>query len=147
MTDVFSKTKRSQIMRAVRSRDTAPELALARMLRSMHVRYRRRTASLPGRPDFILPDLRAAILVHGCFWHQHKKCGKATLPKSNAAFWQKKLGRNVARDAHVVKSLRLLGFNVITIWECDLTAPDKVIGRLERTFDAFRIRHNSPTNG
>jgi len=131
MADIFSSLKRSEIMRAVRSKDTAPELALAHMLRSMRIRYRRHVAWLPGRPDFLLPDLQTAVLVHGCFWHQHKNCVRARVPKSNTKFWSRKLGRNVSRDARVIGALRRRGLRVITIWECAFSDPDKVARRLE----------------
>lgn len=132
MTDIFSSAKRSEIMRAVRSENTAPELALARLLRRMHIRYRRQLKSLPGRPDFLLPDMHAAILVHGCFWHQHKKCRRARLPKSHTAFWSRKLRQNVTRDARIVGALRRRGLRVVTIWECAFRDLQKVAKRLER---------------
>ena len=132
MTDIFSSAKRSEIMRAVHSKNTAPELALARMLRRMRIRYRRHLTSLPGRPDFLLPDLHTAILVHGCFWHQHKKCGRARLPKSNTKFWSRKLERNVTRDVRIVGALRRRGLRVVTIWECAFSDLHKVTKRLER---------------
>jgi DNA mismatch endonuclease (patch repair protein) len=132
MTDIVSSAKRSEIMRAVRSENTAPELALARLLRRMHIRYRRYLKSLPGRPDFLLPDLHTAILVHGCFWHQHKNCRRARLPKSNTKFWSKKFRRNVARDARIVGALRRRGLRVVTIWECAFGDLRNVASRLER---------------
>jgi DNA mismatch endonuclease (patch repair protein) len=136
MADIFSKAKRSDIMRAVRSRDTGPELKLATLLRSMHVRYRRNAKSLPGQPDFVLPELRVAILVHGCFWHQHKDCVKARLPKSNRKFWLAKLRRNVTRDRRTVRALRRLDLKVLTIWECQMTNRDDLMKRLERMLRA-----------
>lgn len=132
MTDIFSSAKRSEIMRAVRSENTAPELALARLLRRMHIRYRRQLKSLPGRPDFLLPDMHTAILVHGCFWHQHKKCRRARLPKSNTTFWSRKLRRNVTRDARIAGALRRRGLRVVTIWECAFRDLQKVTKRIER---------------
>jgi DNA mismatch endonuclease, patch repair protein len=132
MTDIFSRAKRSEIMRAVHSKNTAPELALASMLRCMHIHYRRNLKSLPGRPDFLLPDLNTAILVHGCFWHQHKKCKRARLPKSNTKFWSRKLRRNVTRDVRIVGALRRRGLRIVTIWECAFTDLRKVARRLER---------------
>ena len=118
--DRFSKEERSRIMSHVRSRDTKPEKRLRSLLHHMGFRFRLYRRDLPGTPDIVLPKYRTAIFVHGCFWHQHPGCKRAAIPKSNTAFWQKKLERNQVRDAMIQRELTLMGWNVITVWECEL---------------------------
>ena len=77
-------------------------------------------SGLPGRPDIVLTKYRAAIFVHGCFWHRHPHCRYATTPASNAAFWQEKFRKNVERDRKKAAELRRLGWRVLTIWECQV---------------------------
>lgn len=118
--DRFSKEERSRIMSHVRSRDTKPEKRLRSLLHHMGFRFRLYRRDLPGTPDIVLPKYRTAIFVHGCFWHQHPGCKRTAIPKSNTAFWQKKLERNQVRDAMIQRELTLMGWNVITVWECEL---------------------------
>ena len=118
--DRFSKEERSRIMSHVRSQDTKPEKRLRSLLHHMGFRFRLYRRDLPGTPDIVLPKYRTAIFVHGCFWHQHPGCKRAAIPKSNTAFWQKKLERNQVRDAMIQRELTLMGWNVITVWECEL---------------------------
>jgi DNA mismatch endonuclease (patch repair protein) len=75
---------------------------------------------LPGRPDIVLPKYRAAVFVHGCFWHRHTGCKVASTPKSNTEFWIDKFERNVARDTRVAGELGVLGWRVFVVWECEL---------------------------
>jgi DNA mismatch endonuclease (patch repair protein) len=77
-------------------------------------------ASLPGRPDIVLPKYRAAIQVHGCFWHRHEGCRFTTTPASNAAFWQKKFSGTIERDRRTTRALLDDGWRVAVIWECAL---------------------------
>lgn len=130
--DIFSDRQRSQIMRAVRSRGTKPEIAVGRLLRSLKVRYRSHPAGLQGSPDFVLPDFATVIFVHGCFWHCHSRCGKAQIPADNRAFWLKKLAANVRRDRRAARGLRRTGLRVLTVWECELKSPANVAVKLER---------------
>ena len=103
-------------MRANRSRDTGPELALRRELRALGVRYRVDYRGAPGRPDVALARERVAVFVDGCFWHGCPKCAKP-LPKTHRAFWRAKIRRNAERAAEVTNALRDRGWNVVRIWE------------------------------
>jgi len=116
--DVFDRTKRSAVMAAIKGKDTKPELTVRRFLHSLGYRFRLHGSEMPGRPDIVLPRLRTVIFVHGCFWHQHRDCRFAVMPKTNVSFWSKKLEANSARDARNSARLRRLGWRVLTIWEC-----------------------------
>jgi DNA mismatch endonuclease (patch repair protein) len=111
---------RSRIMRAIKSRDTAPELLVRRLAHSMGYRFRVHRKNLPGTPDLVFPARRKAIFVHGCFWHSHD-CGRgARVPKQNRSYWKKKLARNEERDEAARKALTALGWKVSVLWECEL---------------------------
>jgi DNA mismatch endonuclease, patch repair protein len=107
-------------MRRVRRTDTAPELKLRQWLAAQGYRYRLHNRRLPGTPDISNSSKRWAIFVHGCFWHGHEGCSKATVPKRNADFWRDKIEANRARDRRKAESLRSLGFAVYEVWECQL---------------------------
>jgi DNA mismatch endonuclease Vsr len=107
-------------MAGIRQAKTRPEALVAADLRAMGIRYRRNVRSLPGSPDFANVSRRWAIFVNGCFWHQHTGCRRATIPKSNAAFWQEKFRANRARDARAINHLRARGFKVLVVWECSV---------------------------
>src|SRR5579872_2867290 len=94
-TDNFSREKRSEIMSHVKSKNTKPEYVVRSALHKMGYRFRLQRKDLPGTPDIVLPKHRIVIFVHGCFWHQHPSCKRATKPKQNAAYWERKLTRNV----------------------------------------------------
>ena len=112
----------SQRMATVRQRNTAPELAFQRELRSLGIRFHAHPRGLSGTPDVILPKSRVAVFVHGCFWHRHRGCPRASTPKSNPHFWSVKFADNVRRDARNVRTLRSEGWSVCTVWECKLKA-------------------------
>lgn len=131
VTDVFTQAKRSDVMSRIRARDTRPERAVRSMLHRMGYRFRLHRVDLPGKPDLVLSRYRTAIFVHGCFWHRHKGCQFAYTPKSRKNFWLKKFESNMARDRHVKKELANLGWNVITIWECELRFPERLSSRLD----------------
>jgi DNA mismatch endonuclease (patch repair protein) len=129
--DRLSKEERSKNMAAVRSKNTTPEITVRRALHARGLRFRLNRKDLPGRPDIVLPRLNICIFVHGCFWHQHLGCKRATIPKSNTEFWNKKLSTNCERDEHVVKELRSKGWNVGIIWECEIRRElDSVLDRI-----------------
>jgi len=110
-------------MRRVKGRDTGPELAVRRILRSAGVGYRLGGAGLPGRPDVVMKGRRIALFVHGCFWHGHDCARGDRQPKANAAYWLAKIGRNRDRDAHNDARLRADGWTVLTVWECEMRQP------------------------
>jgi DNA mismatch endonuclease (patch repair protein) len=120
MTDVFTKSKRSEVMSRIKGRNTKPELAVRSLLHRMGYRFRLHRADLPGKPDIVLPRYQTLIFVHGCFWHRHKGCRFAYTPKTRMDFWLKKLESNVIRDIHVKSDLELLGWRVIIVWQCEL---------------------------
>ena len=121
MADKVTPERRSVNMRAIRSKDTAPELAVRRLVHSMGYRYRLHRKDLPGKPDLVFSRRRKVIFVHGCFWHQHElqRCLDGRRPKSNTGYWDEKLRRNVERDARHVAALEAAGWEVLIIWECD----------------------------
>lgn len=106
-------------MAKVGPRDTKPELIVRRILHALGRRFRLHRRDLPGTPDIVLPAPRKAIFVHGCFWHRHEGCRKATTPKTRVEFWQEKFERNVERDRRKERELREAGWDVLTVWECE----------------------------
>jgi DNA mismatch endonuclease (patch repair protein) len=112
-------------MARVRGRDTGPELTVRRALRAEGLTgYRLHRGDLPGRPDVAFLGRRAAIFVHGCFWHGHDCPRGARAPKANAAFWAAKIARNRERDAAAFAALAAAGWRVLTVWECGLGDPE-----------------------
>ena len=128
--DVFDAAKRSAVMRAVKSRDTAPERAVRAAVRELGYarRYRLNGAKLPGKPDLVFGAMRKAIFVHGCFWHGHDCKRGARQPKDNAAYWRAKIGRNVARDQASLEALKDYRWSALVIWECE-TRDDAALAR------------------
>ena len=110
---------RSQNMSRIRGADTGPELALRRALKAQGIGYRIHARGLPGRPDVVFVKARLAVFVHGCFWHRHPGCRRATTPKSNVAFWTDKFAANTSRDRKSIEALHRLGWQVGLIWECE----------------------------
>ena len=123
-TDVFSKEKRSEIMRAVKSENTKPELQLRKALHRLGYRYRLNVKTLPGKPDIVFPKYRTVIFMHGCFWHGHNCKRGARIPKTNTDYWTEKVARNRLRDQKNAAALKKLGWRVVTIWECQLKTLD-----------------------
>ena len=130
MTDVYSPEKRSAVMRRVKGKDTAPELAVRKALTRLGARYRLHRKDLPGKPDIVLPGRKLALFVHGCFWHGHDCARGSRVPKQNRDYWVGKVARNSARDARSREALAALGWRVETIWECDLKNPAMLDARL-----------------
>lgn len=128
---------RSRTMRAVKSRDTAPELLVRRLAHRMGYRFRVCRKDLPGCPDVVFPGLRKVIFVHGCFWHGHNCARGARVPKRNRAYWLKKVEGNRLRDEKNLKALAGLGWRPFTIWEC-ATRDEHVLERILRRLLALR---------
>ena len=135
MADIMSPEQRSERMSRIRGQHTRPELLLRRALHRRGLRYRLHVTGLPGRPDLVFPRHRAVVFMHGCFWHQHKDCKVAKVPKSNTLFWQEKFARNQRRDRANTRRLRALGWRVAVAWECQVTSAaglDRTAERIER---------------
>ncbi len=122
-------------MRAVRSKDTTPEMIVRRLVHGLSYRYRLHRKDLPGTPDIVLGPRWKAIFVNGCFWHGHDCARGAREPKANADYWRAKIRRNVERDARSVAALRDSGWDVLTVWECQTKAGDR--DKLEQTLRTF----------
>lgn len=131
MTDIVDRVTRSRMMAGIRGGNTLPELAVRRHLHGRGFRFRLHVRDLPGRPDIVLPKYRAAIFVHGCFWHRHPGCRFATTPATRRAFWQAKFRENVERDHRQQRTLRSAGWRVLVIWECEV-ARSQCLDRLCR---------------
>lgn len=129
-TDTFSPEKRAAVMRAVKSADTKPEQHVRRLLWRQGYRYRLNVRTLPGAPDIVLRPRRAAIFVHGCFWHGHDCKRGARVPKANGEYWRAKIGRNRARDVRNDTALKADGWRTFTVWECELSNEARLLRRL-----------------
>ncbi|AYV45183.1 very short patch repair endonuclease [Caulobacter flavus] len=126
MVDRISPERRSWLMARVKGQNTLPEIIVRRMAHSLGYRFRLHVRELPGSPDLVFPRRRAVVFVHGCFWHRHDGCRKATSPKSREDFWNEKFERNVARDRRVKSELELMGWRVLVVWECETRDPEKL---------------------
>jgi DNA mismatch endonuclease (patch repair protein) len=121
---------RSANMRAIRSINMRPELAVRRLVHKLGYRFRLHRADLPGKPDLVFGPRRKVIFVHGCFWHSHG-CKKAHVPKSNRDYWLPKLRRNKTRDARNIKALKTAGLKSMVIWECETRDEDALKKRVK----------------
>lgn len=119
MADNHSKDIRSMNMSHIRSTNSKPEEIVRKYLFSKGFRYRKNVRNLPGTPDIVLPKYRTVIFVNGCFWHKHD-CPRFVWPSSHQEYWRPKILRNVERDKRNIEALHALGWNVITVWECEL---------------------------
>ncbi|MDE4914275.1 DNA mismatch endonuclease Vsr [Methylobacterium sp. 092160098-2] len=131
--DKLEPAARSALMGRIRGTDTAPEMAVRRAAHRLGYRFRLHRRSLPGRPDLVFPARRAVIFVHGCFWHRHEGCAKASTPKTRTDFWTGKFARNVERDREAQDRLEQAGWRVLVVWECGIR--DQL--RLESTLREF----------
>lgn len=118
VTDIVSTEKRSQMMSAIRSKDTQPEIRVRKALFAAGYRFRLHRRELPGRPDIVLPARRIAVFVHGCFWHGHQACRLARIPTTRSGFWREKFDANRKRDAAAQAALESSGWRVLVVWEC-----------------------------
>lgn len=123
-------------MRAVKSRDTAPEMKARRAAHALGLRFRLNRADLPGKPDLVFPAKRTALLVHGCFCHGHDCPRGARMPQTNHAYWQAKISRNMARDKAAIAALRKLGWTPRVIWECQTRDAAKLSQLIKRQVGA-----------
>jgi DNA mismatch endonuclease (patch repair protein) len=131
MTDHVNPERRSFIMSSVQSKHTKPEMAIRSLVHGRGFRYRLHVATLPGKPDLVFPARRKIILVHGCFWHRHKRCRYATSPKTRTEFWQNKFCANVDRDRRTTRKLRAMGWAILVVWQCELKNPERLSKRID----------------
>ena len=136
MTDTLTPLERSRLMAKIKGKNTGPERAVRSLLHRAGYRFRIHVRTLPGTPDIVLPRHRAIVFVHGCFWHRHPNCKTASTPKSHRKFWADKFARNVANDRKHRRQLRRLGWRVLTVWECQLRHPERVLARFQKFLPA-----------
>lgn len=141
MTDVLTRSQRSFCMSQIRGKHTNPELTVRRLLHSLGYRYRLHVRNLPGSPDLVFPSRRKLIFVHGCFWHRHRcKLGKP-VPSTRRKFWVKKLTQNKLRDRFTRRQLRRVGWDVLTVWECQVRDIEGLTNRLSSFLDRRCLAH------
>ena len=128
---MLTPSQRSYCMSRIRGKNTKPEILVRQGLHARGYRFRLHNRHLPGSPDIVLPKYGVVIMVNGCFWHGHKGCRYATVPKSNVEFWEAKIARNRHRDQVTEAHLTALGWHVITVWECELRGADKGAARID----------------
>lgn len=121
-------------MSRIRGRDTTPEIAVRSLLHRLGYRFRLHRKELPGTPDIVLPGRNAVVFVHGCFWHGHT-CKADKMPKSRKQYWSEKIACNRRRDARKRQELRLLGWKVVVVWECELKRQDRLAEKLRRRLE------------
>jgi DNA mismatch endonuclease Vsr len=119
MPDIFSKEKRSEVMRAVKHRDTLPELIIQSLIRDMGVIYERESRILNTKPDIVIPEMKKVFFINGCFWHGHT-CRRGKLPEANRIFWEEKVNKTKERDGRNYEELKSNGWDYLIIWECEI---------------------------
>lgn len=122
---------RSENMRAIRSKDTGPEMTVRSLVHRLGYRFRLHSTGLPGKPDLVFPARRKVIFVHGCFWHLHG-CKNGLTPKSNRTFWMRKLRGNAARDRKTIRALAEQGWESLVVWQCELKNTRTVVARINQ---------------
>lgn len=123
---------RSDIMRAVKRANTAPEIIVRQVLHALGLRFRLHRRDLPGSPDVVLPRFRTVIFVHGCFWHRHPDCRYTSTPKTRQEYWLPKFAANIERDLRKEAQLQALGWRVLLVWECETKQREELTLRLRR---------------
>lgn len=135
MVDNLTPEERSRLMSRVRDKNTKPEMVVRRLAHRLGYRFRLHRRDLPGSPDLVFPSKKKIIFVHGCYWHRHD-CKKATTPKTNVDFWQKKFDANTARDDRNLRDLREMGWETLVIWQCEAQRLDELADRLVHYLEA-----------
>jgi DNA mismatch endonuclease (patch repair protein) len=119
-------------MSRVKGKDTKPELIVRKILHSMGYRYRLHHPNLPGKPDIVLSRHKKIVLVNGCFWHGHENCNRAKLPTTNHDFWANKIAKNMERDRFNINELEERGWEVLTIWSCEISKSELLKTKLAK---------------
>ena len=130
MPDIMSPEQRSALMSRIGPKHSKAEVTLRRLIHGLGYRFRLHVRDLPGCPDVVLPGRRKVIFLHGCFWHRHHGCSRASNPKSRLEYWLPKFERTVARDAKNQEQLADLGWDVMVVWECETKDPQSLLPRL-----------------
>jgi len=148
--DVLTPEQRQRCMASIKGRNTKPEIVLRKALFSLGLRYRLHLKRLPGTPDLVFPKYRAAVFVHGCFWHGHG-CKLFVVPATNREFWLQKIGGNRSRDEQAIGALHGMGWRVMTVWECALRGRDRlpldvVVSKINRWLHAKKATYELPGN-
>lgn len=120
MTDVLTAAQRHVNMSHIRGKETSIEIKVRKKLFSLGFRYRKNVSDLPGKPDIVIHKYKAAIFIHGCFWHRHPNCKYTTTPSTNNEFWLTKFQNTIKRDEYEQQKLVDMGWHVYVIWECQI---------------------------
>lgn len=134
--DRITSAERSAQMALVKSKNTGPELVVRKLAHSLGYRYRLHGTRLPGKPDLVFAKRKKVIFVHGCFWHRHAGCRKASTPASNMDYWLPKFERTVERDRETAEALSTLGWSMLVVWECELKNPGALAEKLSAFLDS-----------
>jgi DNA mismatch endonuclease Vsr len=140
MADKFSKEKRSEVMRAVKHKDTLPELIVQSLIRNLGVIYERESRILNTKPDIVIPEMKKVFFINGCFWHGHT-CRRGKMPEANRIFWEKKINKTKKRDRRNYKELKSNGWDYLIIWECEIKKKkmDVLIGKITNFLQANEV--------
>lgn len=145
MPDVVDSATRSRMMRAIKGRDTRPEVALRKYLHAQGYRFRIHRKDLPGSPDLVLPRHNLVIFVHGCFWHRHAGCFYATTPGTRTPFWEAKFDANSRRDRQACTKLKQLGWRVLVTWECGFKHCREQLADIPELIQGANLYHEWPS--
>lgn len=132
MVDTVSKKRRSEIMSAVRSKETKIEVYFRKELWAMGVRYRKNPKKYFGKPDVVLNKYKAVIFIDSCFWHGCKK--HLRMPSTNKKYWKNKIEKNIKRDEEVNQYYKKTGWKVLRIWEHEIEKIQKKLCKKSRSF-------------
>ena len=138
--DTLTPSQRSHLMSRVKGKNTRPEKTIRSLLHRLGYRFRIHRSNLPGSPDIVLPKYKTVVFVHGCFWHRHAGCSKATMPAAHRDYWETKFAENLERDARKERELATLGWHVITVWQCETVRKrrEPLVRRLEEELRSTR---------
>jgi DNA mismatch endonuclease (patch repair protein) len=140
MVDHISPERRSWLMSRVKGKHTSPEIRVRQVAHAQGLRFRLHRKDLPGKPDLVFPKYRIAMFVHGCFWHRHPNCTKASTPKTRTSYWRDKFALNQARDHRAEGELLRWGWKPVIIWECETRDKNKLAAMLRDIFKDQPIR-------
>ena len=133
--DRITSAQRSAQMSLVKSKNTGPELIVRKLAHSLGYRYRLHGAGLPGKPDLVFAKRKKVVFVHGCFWHRHVGCRRATTPATNLDYWLPKFERTVERDGQNIEALSSRGWSALAVWECELKNTSDLAEKLRAFLD------------